>query len=74
MGRAMSLASILRWMALPARNPSGHSHAIMKMPKTRLMIWRMGKGFTAKSRFLVRKSQNIFGQKKPSIAAATWSV
>jgi hypothetical protein len=30
-------------------------------------------GFTAPSRFLVRKSQNILGQKKPSTEAAIWS-
>lgn len=44
------------------------------MPDIRLMVCRMGIGLTAPSRFLVRKSQNILGQKKPSIAAATWSV
>lgn len=38
------------------------------------MIWRMGKGLTAESRFLVRKSQKILGQKKASRAAAIWSV
>jgi len=31
-------------------------------------------GFTAPSRFLVRKSQNILGQKKPSTEAAIWSM
>ena len=31
-------------------------------------------GRTAGSRFVVRKSQNSFGQKKALIAAATWSV
>jgi hypothetical protein len=34
------------------------------------MIWRIGKGLTAASRFFVRKSQKIFGQKKASSAAA----
>ena len=31
-------------------------------------------GFTEPSRFLVRKSQNILGQKNPSTAAAIWSM
>jgi hypothetical protein len=52
-------------------NPSGHSQAKKKIPSTRLMICNIGRGFTAKSRFLVRKSQKTFGQKKPSTAAAT---
>lgn len=38
------------------------------------MIWRTGIGRTAPSRLVVRKSQKILGQKKPSRAAATWSV
>jgi hypothetical protein len=46
----------------------------MTMPKIRFMICRIGSGLTATSRFLVRKSQKIFGQKKPSIEAAIWSV
>ena len=54
--------------------PSGHSHASRKRPDSRLMICRIGIGFTAGSRLLVRKSQKILGQKKPSIAAAIWSV
>jgi hypothetical protein len=70
-GRMTNLASMLLWSAVPAMNPNGHSQANMKRPKTRLMIWRIGRGFTAKSRFLVRKSQKILGQKKPSTAAAT---
>lgn len=37
------------------------------------MIWRAGIGLTAPSRFLVRKSQKILGQKKASIAAHIWS-
>jgi hypothetical protein len=73
-GSAISLASMLRWIDEPAMNPSGHSHANITMPKTRLITCKMGRGLTATSRFLVRKSQNIFGQKKPSIAAAIWSV
>jgi hypothetical protein len=64
---------MLLCIVVPAINPSGHSHATIMMPMTKLMIWRIGKGFTAPSRFLVRKSKKIFGQKKPSIAAATWS-
>lgn len=70
-GRTTNLASILLWSAVPAMNPSGHSQANMKIPNTRLMICRIGKGLTAKSRFLVRKSQKTLGQKKPSTAAAT---
>ena len=72
-GRSTNLASILLCSAVPAMKPSGHSHAKKKMPNTRLMICRIGRGFTARSRFLVRKSQKILGQKKPSTAAATWS-
>jgi hypothetical protein len=37
------------------------------------MIWRAGTGLTAPSRFFVRKSQKILGQKKASNAAAIWS-
>lgn len=37
------------------------------------MICRMGAGLTAGSRARVMKSQKILGQKKPSIAATTWS-
>lgn len=37
------------------------------------MIWRMGTGRTARSRLVVRKSQNSFGQKKALIEAAIWS-
>jgi len=69
-GRAIRRASILRCNAVPARNPSGHSQANITMPKTRFMICNIGSGLTATSRFLVRKSQNILGQKNPSIAAA----
>lgn len=61
-------------MLEPATKDKGHSRASMPMPKKRLMICSMGMGFTAPSRFLVRKSQKILGQKKPSMAAATWSV
>lgn len=53
--------------------PNGHSQAVMTIPITRLMDCSTGIGFTAPSRFLVRKSQKILGQKKPSIAAAIWS-
>ena len=38
------------------------------------MICSIGTGLTAASRVFVRKSQKILGQKKPSSAAATWSV
>ena len=37
------------------------------------MICRAGIGLTAPSRFLVRKSQKILGQKKASMAAHIWS-
>lgn len=37
---------------------------------SKLMICNVGKGLTAGSKVLVAKSQKIFGQKKPSIAAA----
>ena len=66
-------ASMDRWIEVPAINFSGHSNAIPKRPKRRLMTWRTGTGLAAPSRFLVRKSQSILGQKKPSMAAATWS-
>lgn len=69
-GKMTSRASMLRCIAVPAKNPSGHSQQSITIPKTRLMAWRMGRGFTAPSRFFVRKSQKILGQKKPSIAAA----
>ena len=73
MGRKTNRASMLRWMVEPAMNFRGHSQASIYRPKTRLMTWRTGMGLTAPSRVLVRKSQNILGQKKPSMAAATWS-
>jgi hypothetical protein len=72
-GKTTNLASILLCIEVPAMNPRGHSQASIIIPKTRLMIWRIGKGFTAASRVLVRKSQNILGQKNPSSAAAIWS-
>ena len=40
---------------------------------TTLMTCRIGTGFTALSKFLVRKSKKNLGQKKPSIAPASWS-
>lgn len=52
---------------------SGHSHAIIQIPITKLMICNVGNGFTAGSSVLVAKSQKILGQKKASIAAAIWS-
>lgn len=53
--------------------PRGHSQAVMTSPIIRLMVCSTGIGFTAPSRFLVRKSQKILGQKKPWSAAAIWS-
>jgi hypothetical protein len=38
-----------------------------------LMTCRIGTGFTAVSKFLVKKSKKNLGQKKPSIAPASWS-
>jgi len=63
-------ASKLRWTVDPAMKLSGHSRANMPSPMRRLMIWRIGTGLTAGSNVFVRKSQNTFGQKKPSRAAA----
>ena len=40
---------------------------------TTLRTCRIGTGFTAESKFLVRKSKKNLGQKKPSIAPASWS-
>lgn len=37
------------------------------------MTCKIGAGLTAESKFLVRKSKKNFGQKKPSIAPASWS-
>jgi len=69
----MRRASIDRWKLVPAMKESGHSYSSPKMPRRRLMIWRTGMGLTAPSRFFVRKSQKILGQKKASSAAAIWS-
>lgn len=73
-GSSTNLASMLLCIAEPARNPSGHSHASMMSPSTRLRVCRIGIGFTATSRFLVMKSQKILGQKKPWTPAAIWSM
>ena len=40
---------------------------------TTLRTCRIGTGFTAASKFFVRKSKKNLGQKKPSIAPASWS-
>jgi hypothetical protein len=69
----MRRASMDRWKLVPAMKESGHSYSSPKMPRRRLMIWRAGTGLTAPSRFFVRKSQKILGQKKASSAAAIWS-
>ena len=61
-------------VAAVVKSGRGHSQHRPRRPRRRLMIWRMGMGRTAGSRFVVRKSQNSFGQKKPLIEAATWSV
>ena len=56
------------------KSGKGHSQQRPRRPRRRLMIWRIGTGRTAGSRFVVRKSQNNFGQKKAKIEAAVWSV
>lgn len=73
-GRSTKRASNDLWHAEPANFLSGHSHAIAVRPKMRLTICNIGIGLTARSKFVVRKSQKNFGQKNPSRAAATWSV
>lgn len=70
-GRMASRNSRDRCRDEPARKVSGHSIANMKSPISKLMICNTGIGLTAGSRVRVRKSQNILGQKKLSIAAAT---
>lgn len=72
-GYSMRRASMLRCMIVPAIHGSGYSQARAQRPKTRFMTWRIGMGRTAPSRFVVRKSQKTFGQKKPSKDAAVWS-
>lgn len=37
------------------------------------MIWRIGIGFRAGSRVLVRKSKRSFGQRREEREAASWS-
>lgn len=50
----------------------GHSHAMIRIERIRLIICKAGMGLTAPSKFLVRKSQKILGQRNPSIAAMNW--
>ena len=64
---------MLRCIAVPASQGKGYSQAKAKTPKSKFITCRMGTGRTAPSRFVVRKSQKIFGQKKPSKDAAIWS-
>lgn len=61
-------------IAAVVKRGRGHSQQRPRRPRRRFMVWRMGMGRTLPSRFVVRKSQNTFGQKKPDIEAATWSV
>lgn len=61
-------------VAAVVKSGNGHSQHRASRPRSRFMIWRMGMGRTAGSRFVVRKSQNNFGQKKAQIEAAIWSV
>ena len=71
-GSSTSRASMLRWNMVPASGRKGHSHAKPSSPKSKLRVCNIGTGRTAASRFFVRKSKNILGQKKPSRAAAIW--
>lgn len=73
-GKRTRRAAMLRCIAEPASQGSGYSQAKHSMPRSTLMICKMGTGRTAASRLVVRKSQKIFGQKKPSRPAATWPV
>ena len=59
-------------VAAVVKSGKGHSQHRPSRPRRRLMIWRIGMGRTAWSRFVVRKSQNNFGQKKAEIEAAIW--
>lgn len=61
-------------VAAVVKRGKGHSQQRPRRPRRRLMIWRMGTGRTAGSRFVVRKSQKSFGQKKAKMEAAVWSV
>ena len=70
-GSIMSLNSMLWCNHVPANCLTGHSQASARIPRQRLMICRMGSGLTMGSKFVVRKSQKILGQKKASSAAAT---
>jgi len=51
----------------------GHSRRKRKMASRRFIPCRMGAGLTMTSRPCERKSQKTLGQKKPSMAATTWS-
>lgn len=59
-------------VAAVVKSGKGHSQHRPSRPRRRFMIWRIGMGRTAWSRFVVRKSQNSFGQKKAEIEAAIW--
>ena len=58
-------------MAAVVKSGRGHSQHRPRMPKRRFMICSTGTGRTQWSRFVVRKSQNSFGQKNPWSEAAT---
>jgi len=64
---------MLRCSLLPAMRGSGYSQRRARRPKRRFRHWRMGMGFMAGSRVLVRKSQRILGQKMAWREAASWS-
>lgn len=70
----MRRASIERCRPVPASSGRGHSQARPMTPRTTLRTCRTGMGLTAPSRFLVRKSQKILGQKKQWNPAAIWSM
>lgn len=61
-------------VAAVVKRGKGHSQQRPRRPRRRLMIWRMGTGRTAGSRFVVRKSQKSLGQKKAEMEATVWSV
>jgi hypothetical protein len=69
-GSIAKRASRLRWIDVPDTKLTGHSHAIIAIPMIRLMTCSAGTGRVIGSKVFVRKSKKIFGQKKPSIAAA----
>ena len=72
-GTKASRNSSERCMGVRASNGAGHSSKKRNIPMTMFIICNIGTGWTMESSPCVRKSQKTLGQKKPSIAAATWS-